>query len=119
MSDLVGKCDALWIPPDPSLISEDVIKYIGSTSLSKQLPCIGPSERYVRAGAVVSMVVDPLDAGKTAGDVANKILAGTPTSKLPVIEQKKFKIIINTKAAGLLGLTIPKNVQDAASKVYQ
>lgn len=119
MTDLVGKCDALWIPQDPSLGSDDVVKYIGSTSLSKQLPFIGPSERYVRAGAILAMALDAVDAGKSAGDLANKILAGTPPSKLPVVEQKKFKIIINLKAAGLLGLTIPKNVQDAAGKVYQ
>lgn len=119
MADLTGKCDALWIPPDPSLNSDDVIKYIGSNSLSKQLPCLGPSERYVRAGAIVSMATDALEAGKSAGDLANKILGGASPSKLPVIVLKKTKIIINLKAAGLLGLTIPKNVQDAASKVYQ
>lgn len=119
MADLTGKCDALWIPPDPSLNSDDVIKYIGSNSLSKQIPCLGPSERYVRAGAIVSMATDALEAGKSAGDLANKILGGTSPSKLPVIVLKKSKIIINLKAAGLLGLTIPKNVQDAASKVYQ
>ena len=119
VTELVGKCDALWVPPDPSLASDDVVKYIGSTSLSKQLALVGPSERYVRAGAIIAMVLDAVDAGKSAGDLANKIIAGTPPSKLPVVEQKKFKIIINLKAAGLLGLTIPKNVQDAAGKVYQ
>lgn len=119
MSDLAGKIDALWIPPDPSLNSDEVVKYIGSTSLSKLVPCLGPSERYVRAGAIVAMAIDPLEAGRSAGDLANKILAGTPPSKLPVIEQKKTKIMINIKAAGLLGVTIPKNVRDAASKIYQ
>lgn len=119
MSDLAGKIDALWIPPDPSLNSDEVVKYIGSTSLSKLIPCVGPSERFVRAGAIVAMAIDPVEAGRSAGDLANKILAGTPPSKLPVIEQKKTKIIINIKAANLLGVTIPKNVQDAASKIYQ
>jgi putative ABC transport system substrate-binding protein len=119
MSELLGKCDALWIPPDPSLSSDDVIKYIGSTSLSKQLPCVGPNERFVRAGAILSFSSDSVEAGKNAGDLANKILAGTPPAKLPIIELKRPKVIINLKAAGLLGLTIPKNVQNAASKIYQ
>jgi len=119
MNDIVGKVDALWIPPDPSLYSDEVIRYIGSTSLTKLIPCFGPNERYVRSGAIFSMTFDPVEAGRTAGDIANKILQGTPPSKLQIQELQRPKIIINTRAAGLLKLTIPKNIQDAASKVYQ
>lgn len=119
MNDIVGKIDALWIPPDPSLYSDEVIRYIGSTSLTKLIPCFGPNERYVRSGAIFSMTFDPVEAGRTAGDLANKILQGTPPSKLQIQELQHPKIIINTRAAGLLKLTIPKNIQDAASKVYQ
>ncbi len=119
MNDIVGKIDALWIPPDPSLYSDEVIRYIGSTSLTKLIPCFGPNERYVRSGAIFSMTFDPVEAGRTAGDISNKILQGTPPSKLQIVELHRSKIIINTRAAGLLKLTIPKNIQDAASKVYQ
>lgn len=119
MNDIIGKIDALWIPPDPSLYSDEVIRYIGSTSLTKLIPCFGPNERYVRSGAIFSMTFDPVEAGRMAGDVANKILQGTPPSKLQIQELQRPKIIINTRAAGLLKLTIPKNIQDAASKVYQ
>ncbi|HSE39542.1 MAG TPA: ABC transporter substrate binding protein [Acidobacteriota bacterium] len=119
MGEVIDKVDALWIPPDPSLNSEEVIRYIGQTSLTKQKPCVGPSERYVRSGAIFSMTIDSVEAGRMAGDLANKIVQGTPLSKLPVQEMKRPKIIINTRAAGLLGLTIPKNVLDAAHKVYQ
>lgn len=119
MTDLVGNCDALWIPPDPSLNSDEVIRYIGTTSLKQMIPCVGPSDRYVRSGAVFSLAPDAIEAGRAAGDLANKILGGTPPSKLPIQELAKPKVIINLKAAGLLGLSIPKNVQDSASKVYQ
>ncbi|MCI0611784.1 hypothetical protein L0244_02225 [bacterium] len=119
MNDIVGKIDAIWIPPDPSLYSDEVIRYIGSTSLTKLIPCFGPNERYVRSGAIFSMSFDPVEAGRTAGDIANKILQGASPSKLQIQELQHPKIIINTRAAGLLKLTIPKNIQDAASKVYQ
>jgi ABC-type uncharacterized transport system substrate-binding protein len=119
MSEIIGNCDVLWIPPDPSLNSDEVIRYIGSTSLSKQVPCVGPSDRYVRSGAIFSLAPDTIEAGRMAGDLANKILQGTQPSKLPVQEILKPRVILNLKAASLLGLTIPKNVQDAASKVYQ
>ena len=119
MTSIVERADALWIPPDPSLNSEEVIKYIGSKSLENKLPCIGPSDRYVRSGAIFSYSVDTVETGRVAGEIANKILKGTPTSKVPVQELQKPKIIINLKAAALLGLTIPRNLQDAAAKVYR
>src|SRR5262249_14407176 len=119
VSDVISNADALWIPPDPSLNSDEVIRYISTTSLSKKIPCVGPNERYVRSGAIFSLSADAIEAGRTAGDIANKVLQGTAPSKLPVQELSKPKIIINLKAAGLLGLTIPKNVQDGASKIYQ
>ncbi len=119
MSEIIDKIDAFWIPPDPSLNSEEVIRYIGNTSLTKQIPCAGPNERFVRSGAIFSMTFDAVEAGRLAGDLANKILQGTPPSNLSVQEMQRPKIIINTRAAGLLKLTIPKNIQDAAHKVYQ
>lgn len=119
MTDLIGKCDALWIPPDPSLNSEEVIRYIGSTSLSKQLPCVGPNDRYVRSGAIFSLSPDNVEAGKMAGDLANQILQGTAPSSLPIQTMQKPRVIINLKAAELLGLTIPKSIQNSASKIYQ
>jgi putative ABC transport system substrate-binding protein len=119
MGEIIDKIDALWIPPDPSLNGEEVIRYIGQTSLTKQIPCVGPSERYVRSGAILSMTIDSIEAGRMAGDLANKIKQGTPPSKLPVQEMQRPKMIINTRAAGLLGLTFPENVLNAAHKVYQ
>ncbi len=119
MGEVIDKIDALWIPPDPSLNSEEVIRYIGQTSLTKQIPCVGPNERYVRSGAILSMTIDSVEAGRMAGDLANKITQGTLPSKLPVLEMQRPKLIINTRAAGLLGITIPTSVLDAANKVYQ
>jgi ABC-type uncharacterized transport system substrate-binding protein len=119
MTDLIGKCNALWIPPDPSLFSDEIIRYIGATSLSRQLPFAGPNEHYVRAGAIFSLAPDSIEAGKVAGEMANKILQGTSVSNIPIQQLQKLKIILNLRAAGLLGLTIPQNILNAASKVYQ
>ena len=119
ITDLLPKVEAIWIPPDPSLNSEEVIKYIGSKSLESKIPCVGPTDRYVRSGAIFSYSVDPIETGRLAGELANKVLEGTPTNKLSFQESQKPKVIINMKAAALLGVTIPKNLQDAASKIYQ
>lgn len=119
MTDLVGKCDALWIPPDPALFSEEIIRYIGTTSLSRQLPFGGPNELFVRAGAIFSLGPDSIEAGKEAGDMANRILQGASVSDVEPEQLKKLRIILNLKAAGLLGLTIPQNILNSATKIYQ
>jgi len=64
-------------------------------------------------------VTDPVEAGKAAGDLANQILKGATPAKLSIPELQKPKVILNLKAAGLLGLSIPKNVQNAAAKIYE
>ena len=119
MTGLLGRADALWIPPDPSMNSEEAIKYIGSKSLENKIPCVGPSDRFVRSGAIFSYAVDTIETGRIAGEMANKILEGTPTARVPVQELSKPKVIINMKAASILGLNIPQNLQNAASKIYQ
>jgi putative ABC transport system substrate-binding protein len=119
LAELLSKIDALWIPPDPSLNSREVIRYIGSTALAKQIPCIGANDRYVRAGAIFTLVTDPIEIGKAAGEVTNQILKGAAPSKVDVPEIQKPKIILNLKAAALLGLTIPQNIQNSAAKIYQ
>lgn len=119
LTGMLGRADALWIPPDPSLNSDEVIKYIGSKSLENKIPCVGPSDRFVRSGAIFSYAVDTLETGRLAGDMANQILTGTPPSRVPVKDLPKPKVIINLKAAALLGLNLPENLQNAASKIYQ
>lgn len=119
MNNLVGRCDVIWIPPDPSLESDEVIKYIGATSLSRQTPCVGSSERYVKAGAIFSVAVDAVEIGRLAGDLANKLIQGIAPSSLSVQELSKPRFIINMRAANILRLTVPKNIQDNANKVYQ
>jgi putative ABC transport system substrate-binding protein len=119
MNNLVGKCDIIWIPPDPSLESDETIKYIGATSLSKQIPCVGSSERYVKAGAIFSMAVDAVEIGRMAGDLANKITQGKSPGTLSIQNSNKPRFIINIRTANILRLAIPKNIQDKANKVYQ
>jgi putative ABC transport system substrate-binding protein len=119
MSNLVGKCDVLWIPPDPSLESDDLIQYIGTTSLAKQIPAVGSNELYVKAGAIFSITVDAVEIGRLAGDLANKIIQGSTSSNIAGRDPGKPRFILNIRSANILGLAIPKNIQDKANKLYQ
>lgn len=117
--EVMGKSDAVWFPLDPSLMAEETIREVGAACLEQKTLCIGATDRYVRFGSVFALVLEASDAGRAAGELANKILDGTKPSKLSVVEMDTPQVIVNLKVVKQLGLTLPKNIENAASKVYQ
>jgi len=119
MNNMTGKCDVLWVPPDPILDSDELIRYVGATSISRQIPCVGSNERFVKAGAIFCLTVDAVEIGRLAGELVNQALQGKPFSTLKVAETSKPRFILNVRAANSLKLPIPKEIQNKANKLYQ
>ncbi len=92
-----------------------IIRY----TLKQQLPFIGISSNYVKAGALCALFFDHQDIGRQTAELAAQILSGTPVSALKTTVPEKIHYAINARTAKIIGVTIPKPMLDHASIVYE
>ena len=114
---LVGRCDAVFIPTDNTIVAalESVIK-VGTQN---KLPIFAADVASVERGAVAAMGFDYYKHGYQTGAMAKKILEGAAPSSLPVEFQKELLLQINLKAAEAMGAPAPEVLVKQASKVYE
>ncbi|MEN7343885.1 MAG: ABC transporter substrate binding protein [Pseudomonadota bacterium] len=70
------RADALFALPEPTLYNQFTARHILTYSLRQRLPLIGPSEAWVRNGAVFSVRLDFSAVGAFYGTLGNRLLAG-------------------------------------------
>jgi len=114
---LVGRCDAVFIPTDNTIVSalESVIK-VGTQN---KLPIFAADVDSVERGAVAAMGFDYYKHGYQTGAMAKKILEGAAPSSLPVEFQKDLQLQINLKSAAAMGAPAPAKLVKEATKVYE
>jgi ABC-type uncharacterized transport system substrate-binding protein len=71
------------------------------------LPTMYTFRFYVERGGLVSYAADLLDIWRRTAIFVDKILKGAKPGNLPIEQPTKFELVINTKAAKALRLTIP------------
>jgi putative tryptophan/tyrosine transport system substrate-binding protein len=109
--------DALLVAADP-LFTELNDQIVALASRYK-IPAIYASREFVAAGGVISYGASAADAYRGAGVYAGKILKGAKPAALPVQLPTKFDLVINLKAAKVLGLTVPSSLLARADEVIE
>jgi putative ABC transport system substrate-binding protein len=111
--------DALLGIIDNTVYTSRTTEFIIRYTVQKYLPFIGLSLSYVKAGALCSLVFDNYDIGRQTAQLAEKILAGVPPAALETTTPEKLDIAINLRTANIIGVTIPKHIQQNAAIVYE
>jgi len=80
---------------------------------------IYPLSEFVDSGGLASYAPRFTELFRRAANYVNKILKGANPAELPVEQPTIFELVINLKAAKLIGLTIPPNVLARADRVIR
>jgi putative ABC transport system substrate-binding protein len=84
-----------------------------------QLPAIYPYREFAEIGGLMVYTVDRADLVRQAAEEVSQILKGVNPRDIPFYQSAKFALIINLKAAKLLGLTIPASLVLRADEVIE
>jgi putative ABC transport system substrate-binding protein len=83
------------------------------------MPAIYQYREFVVGGGLMSVGGDPTEPYRWLGVYSGRILKGEKPSELPVQQITKIQLILNTKTAKDLGLTIPETLLATADELIQ
>lgn len=115
---LLSDIDALWLMPDPTVLTNESVRFILDSSLARQIPVIGFSPELTRLGALLSLSVNYGDVGRETGLLVKRILNGERLLPLNPVPVERLKITVNLKTAKFLGVTFPKELMSLVDETY-
>ena len=84
-----------------------------------RIPAMYEFASLVREGGLISYGPSYDDMFQSAAVYVDKILRGTKPTELPVEQPTRYYLVVNTKAAKTLGLTIPQSLLLRADEVIE
>jgi putative tryptophan/tyrosine transport system substrate-binding protein len=83
------------------------------------VPTVFPLSDYVAAGGLISYGANLSESWRQTGVYVGRIVTGTKTTDLPVIQSAKFELVINLATARTLKLEIPPTLLALADRVIE
>jgi putative ABC transport system substrate-binding protein len=110
--------------PDALLILADRVflhnrKRLMDFATQQKLPSVNAYRELVHAGGLMSYGPSYEDMHRRAATYVDKILKGAKPGDLPVERPVKFILVVNLKAAKILGLSVPPMLLSRADEVIE
>lgn len=110
LRSLAGKADAVWLAPDPALVTPENFQAIVQFSFDNDVPFYAPTRGLAATGAAGAVSVSPEEAGRMAADFTRRALAG---ETLPaIVYPTGTSLTISVKSAKAAGLAIDAGALD-------
>jgi len=110
--------DALWLAPDPELLTPTNFRLIRDAAVRARQPLLTGSETLVRAGALMCVTPDSVEVGIQAAHLATTLLA--PEGEVPSpIQPEHPRVVLNLDTLEALGLKLDPVQRDFVDAVVQ
>ncbi|MBI5189442.1 MAG: ABC transporter substrate-binding protein [Nitrospirae bacterium] len=101
-----------------AVVSREAVGIIGATNKAKT-PAVTQVAGLAEKGALLALAPSSAEQGEAAAEQVAKILKGGSPSGMEVENAKRVDLVLNLKAANTLGLKVPFDVLNAATKVIK
>jgi putative ABC transport system substrate-binding protein len=119
LKEVVPTATRVSVLLNPAFLTGNHRLQIVDLAVKNRLPTIFTGDRAVRAGGLMSYGASLPRMWRRAAVYVDKILKGARPADLPVEQAKKFRLVINLKAAKQLGVAIPSEVLLQATRVIK
>lgn len=118
MDYLARRAEVIWGVADNLVITPQTARELLLLSFRNGIPFVGLSSAWAEAGALYALDRDYLDMGRQCGEMAWKVLQGTPVEAIAPADPRKVVYYVNQKTAAHLKLELPEELLRGARRVY-
>lgn len=118
LKELWQRSDCFLMVPDSTIYFPKSVEYLLIEGFRKNIPVIGLSSSYTKAGALFSLDCDYEDLGEQAAGIVLRILNGEDPAKIKYMGPKKINFSLNLLAAQRLDIKISSEVIKEAKEVF-
>lgn len=110
--------DAVLLLPDSAVLTSTAMEEAYLHSFRRRIPLLGISERHVKEGALLALVVDMVHVGRVIGEYATTALKSGSVGQSQASPPRKFELFLNLETARKMRISIPDEVVRMARKSY-
>jgi len=95
------------------------LSFISVLLAKARLPAIYDVQEFVNVGGLMSYGYNVNELYRRAASYIDRVFKGARPAELPVEQPTTFELVINSKAAGEIGLKIPRSLLLRADRVIE
>ncbi len=118
LKEVLEQSDCFLMVADAQLFFPKSVEHLLRESIKNQVPVMGLSNVYTRAGALFSLDVDFEQVGRQTGEMAARVLRKESPASLPVALPKKTYFSLNLSTAKRLGIELASDLIKRAGEVF-